>query len=142
MSNERQLNTAGEVSHAMWQDAAIETIENEDVTEAEQARLYGRGLADLVAMDSLEVVELRQLAAVYNRLDREVFEVAGANRESLADTADYLEATARRIGHQAAKEALDLTGSRRRLTRYKLRHASRLGLRVFNRVEADSYALN
>jgi hypothetical protein len=129
MSNEQKLDTATGPGHSMWQDGFLETLTDEDITEAEQAQFYGRGLADLRARGQLSVADLRALAATYTALECEVIELAGTDREQFANTADYIEAGSRHLGRSALKEAIELTGSKRRLDIYIRDNGKRLGIR-------------
>lgn len=141
ITNERQLADEA-VKNDMWLDAAIEVVTGQgEVDVDEQAYMYGVGMADLVATGSLKLADLRHDASVYNYLDREAVEAGRGDIEQLADSADYLEAMSRRIGHQAMRHGLELVKTDRRrdihFRRYLERHGmSLVGIREQGTLEA------
>jgi hypothetical protein len=137
MRTERQLADVASLN-SMWLNAAMEAVTDEEEWSVEQhIDQLADGMAGLVVTGALRVDELRECAAVYNQLDRQAIAAAGGDLERLA-TADYIEATARRIGHHSLRQGLRLVKTERLRDRRFTRYMLRLGARDTSATQGDA----
>lgn len=125
MSYERQLTDIA-LGQELWAEATFEMLQ-EGWDVAEQAEFYGMALAEAVLRHELDINDLRTMVDEANELDKEAVEASGGDIENLRD-ADYFEASARRIGHHAAKFGYQLTKSEERRYIQGLRYVRRMSL--------------
>src|SRR5689334_14783759 len=105
MSIERQLDDVA-MAKDLWSEAVQEMFEA-DWSIKEQADYYGQALADAVVAGAMDIADLRDLANQANDLDKEAFEKSNGDIEQL-DTADYFEASARRIANKSGGVGLEV----------------------------------
>lgn len=111
MSNYKRLLQNSAMNIELWSEATAEMFEGEWSTR-EQADYYGVAFADAVLTGALTVDELKSMACEANQWERDSMKQADGDMENLADSADYIEATARRIAHQSLRSAFNMVKTR------------------------------
>jgi hypothetical protein len=102
---------------------------NNELEFSYQVGKFGILIADSVVLEERSAQDVLAQANIFSRLDLEAYLVAGGDIENLRDSdhiADYIEATARRLGHHAYRMTDGLIGSYNLRNRHGMNQARRM----------------
>lgn len=120
MEVERRINDTDELAKLGWRDLAIDILAN-TWDFGEISELESRVIADKIVAGRITSAELRQGVAWACAHDAESSLVLQGVDQSQIHHLDLIESSARRLAHHAGRQALELVGSRRKLSTYSAR---------------------